>query len=1389
MRSLVRTSLILLVCALLAVPVLLETRQQRTRPEPPKLTKAEKRRATIERKAGRADYFFRMLRDPRTNSIPARIRERELAYARTLPTIESLSAKAGSAEASIAWQEAGPNNVGGRTRALAVDVTNSDVVLAGGVSGGIWKSTDRGATWTMKSDPSQHPSVTWLAQDPRAGQTNVWYASTGEFSGSMDDQGGRAKYFGGGLFKSSDGGETWTQIQGAGSPVEQDTAFDFVSKVMVHPATGTVFLSSNNRGLYRSTDAGQSFSRVFGSTNDHSWIGLDIAANGTIVMVASDGANFPPQQEAGVYRSTDDGQNWTAITPSTFPLTQDRSVVAIAPSNPDVAYVFTWTGLGQGEDEDVRFHRITISSGEAEDRSANLPKFGGKVGFVDTQNAYNMTIVVKPDDENFVLFGATNLYRSRDGFGTVADDLTENWIGGYATANDVSDYPNQHPDQHVLVFDPNDSNRLWAGHDGGVGMVDDIRTTADLIPWQSKSNTYNVTQFYAVAIHKAANDTRIVGGTQDNGTPFFRSVEQGTASSIDVSGGDGGYAYLGDTFAYVSTQEGRIRRHTLQVNGTIDKENGDFSDIEPTDASGQLFVTPFVVDPSNEDIMYYLAGNTLWRNDGLSSIPDFEPGTMVGWTELTSLQAPDGYTMSTLAVSQAPAHVLYYAASSTNGPPLLFRLDNANTSTSGATAIPIPDATSGAYVHSIAVNPNDANEILVAFSNYNVVGLFHSTDGGQNYTPVEGNLTGNATNPGPSLRSVSILPLSGEIVYLVGTSIGAYSTSVLSGGNTVWLQQAASTLGNIIIAQIASRPSDGRVALGTHGRGIFVGAATPGGSNAAPIFTAALPETATVVAGTELAFIFTATDADGDALTFSLVNPPTGATIDPATGAFSWTPTAAQVGTQTITVQVSDGTLTATAQTSVTVTAANAAPTFTAVLPDTTVAVGTTLAFTYEATDPNGDAVTFSLTGPAGISLDATTGAFSWTPTTGQVGTQTIAVTASDGALSTTTQATVTVVAPNQAPTFTSAPANVSLAPGDTLRIQYAATDADGDVLSFSLLDGPSTAVLDTQTGLLTWASDPNASGTFTFRIEVSDGTLTAVAETVVTITLANVAPVFTVVLGDTTVAAGQALAFTYLAVDTDGDPVSYALVDPPDGATLDSNTGVLTWTPTQDQEGEHVITVEARDALLTAQTTATVTVTFVNQAPAFSATLPDTAITTGTTLTFTYQAADPDGDAVFYEMLEGPNNATLDEDSGVLTWAPTAEQVGSQRIEVEAHDGDLGVITAATVTVTSGVGNEALEQPDDFALRQNYPNPFNPSTTITFVLLEASHVSLAVFDMNGRKVRDLVVGETKSAGRHTVVFDAGRLASGTYGYTLRAESTVGSGKTFVRTMYMALVK
>ncbi len=789
-------------------------------------------------KIARSNYLFNLLRNPVTNRIPSNIRSRELQYAARIFEDTRFASKV----QTFNWFEAGPFDVGGRTRALAIDKENPSRMLAGAVSGGVWESTNAGATWEPIALSANNLSITYIAQDPRPSQTNVWYYASGEFIGnSASDAIRNAPYYGSGIYKSTDGGNTWFILPAANAGNENslDTPFDYVNRLAVSPVTGTLFAASTPFGIFRSANGGESFGPLtpgfqfpfpaLGGIVEHYWSDVAVNANGVVLATLSSGPERQPTYTPGIYLSVDDGLTWSNITPGTFPTSHGRSVVAFAPSNPDVAYVFTTTSTSTQGQEDVRLHKLNISTGASADLTANLTALS-EVGNIETQSGYNMAIAVKPDDENFVLLGATNVYRSRNGFSSGLVEQLDYWIGGYdAVDDDFGAYQNHHPDQHLFVFDPNDTDKLWTANDGGIYVTNDI-TRQNEVTWQERNTNYNTTQFYTVGIHSDADDPRVAGGAQDNGTPFLRFNDLDN-NSRNISIGDGSHLFMGNDYAIVGYQNGATLRLQYNTEGT--PTFAGFSFIHPRQATNQLFLTPFAVDPVDQEVLYYPAGLSMWRHNSLSTIPSAQTdaeGITDGWNRLNSLPRIGSRLITAVTVSTSPAHILYAGASDTrNDPidaPVLYRLTNADTDDgSGFERLPLPNAAGGAYISDIAVNPNDANEILVVLSNYEITGLFYSEDGGGTFSAVEGNLTGNTTLPGPSLRAATILDTDNETMYFVGTSTGVYSTTSLAGSNTEWIPETGA--GQAVVWDITSRPSDQIVAVGTHGRGLFIGSQDP----------------------------------------------------------------------------------------------------------------------------------------------------------------------------------------------------------------------------------------------------------------------------------------------------------------------------------------------------------------------------------------------------------------------------------------------------------------------------------------------------------------------------------------------------------------------------------
>ena len=791
------------------------------------------------------DELFATYRDPATGDIPAGIRAAEMAYAGGLPRKGDgrIGLRSGPA-ALLDWRSVGPSNIGGRTRALAIDLTDTLTLLAGAATGGIWKSTDGGENWQLKSDPGINLAVTTIAQDPRPGHTHIWYYGSGEIRGESGwDRGYRSRNYGTGIYRSTDNGESWEVLPNTvpGNPTSWDDAFDFVHRIVVSPTTGSVFVANNATGIYRSTDGGENFALLLGAVAQHLYNDIAVNSEGVLLAVQSSLRIDGTHTTGGIYRSDNDGDSWSTITPGTFPNQHHRSILAIAPSDPEIAYVLTYTGsiFANGR-EDVRFHKLDLGSGTAEDRSSNLPDFPGTnwaVGpSVITLGNYAMAMAVKPDDPDFVVLGGITLFRSPDGFASPPPvlDLYATLIGGYqdvSGTNFAYKYENHWPDQHAVVFHPSNPGKMWSANDSGIHLTWDVERKP--LVWEDRSNGYNVTQFFFAHLPPGAGDDRLLGGAQDNGTIYLRDQGAGYAMGEEICSGDGSYGYLGENYAYSSLQNGRARRqnyldaeHT-QIQSFLTFALAPVAPPPAADPNLMFYIHPFEIDPNDEQIMYFPEGNVLWRNNQLEAA-----NPLNHWSKLNSIAAPAGYQFTTLTASQEPAHVLYLGASHNSLPPKIYRLENAHTSGFGLQEISIPGATGGAYLHDLAIHPFDADEAIAVLSNYNITGLYRTTDGGQNWTPIEGNLLGSGQLPGPSLRSAAILPLTQfgypATLYLVGTSAGLFSTVELDGMNTVWEQEAYETMGSAIAEMVVARPSDGRVAVGTFGRSMFVGDPLPG---------------------------------------------------------------------------------------------------------------------------------------------------------------------------------------------------------------------------------------------------------------------------------------------------------------------------------------------------------------------------------------------------------------------------------------------------------------------------------------------------------------------------------------------------------------------------------
>lgn len=759
----------------------------------------------------RTSFEFNRFKNPVTGEIPANIRQKELAFVRKLTQQQQLQNS--SIAYSANWELRGPRNVGGRTRALAIDLnfngSTNRRILAGGISGGVYLSEDDGASWNLRTSLSSHASVTCIAQDPN--NRSVWYYGTGEAVGNSAAGGGNFAYWGHGIFKSTDNGNSWSQLPSTinnNDPHNFDQFFDLVYNVVVSPANSNIFAATYG-AIFRSTDGGSSWTPVLGRQQSPYNFSTDIAvaSNGDVYAVM--GKHGAQITEYGAYRSTDNGANWTQINPPGLTADPQRMVVNTAPSDPNTVYVLVQVGNGSTAAEHQLF-KYNAGSNSWTNLSSTLPNFAD-LGKFDSQGGYDLYVKVKPDNPNTFWLGATNLYRTTDG------GQTYDWVGGYHQTDFL--YQNHHPDNHSMSFYPNNANALISGHDGGLSKATNALESPQT--WASLNNGYLTSQFYATSVDPNPGGVNMLGGLQDNGSWLLESNTP-NADWVSVFSGDGAYNAIspGGFPFYVSSQSGNVFRVTISGNQAV------YSMVTPANAQNFLFITPFVLDPNDYKVMYMAAGGQVWRNSNLDGIPSGNGNpTSVNWTALTGSAVADAQ-VTAIAIAKSPANRLYFGATNYQSTTVLKRVDNAASNPAGT--IITPGVTQGSYPSCIAVNPNNGDEIIAVFSSYGVQGLWYSSNAGASWTNIDGNLSGQSS---PAKRWASIVPTASGTVYFIATSTGIYSTTSVSG-TVSWQQEGATLIGNVPTDMLVSRPADGLIVAATHGRGVYSATVGGGGSPA-----------------------------------------------------------------------------------------------------------------------------------------------------------------------------------------------------------------------------------------------------------------------------------------------------------------------------------------------------------------------------------------------------------------------------------------------------------------------------------------------------------------------------------------------------------------------------
>lgn len=484
---------------------------------------------------------------------------------------------------SMLLQERGPSNVGGRTRGIMFDPTDSShkKVWAGGTTGGLWYNndiTDEESSWKNVSDAWANLSVTSIAADPSDNQK--WYVSTGESHAATH-------FKGAGLWKTTNAGANWTQIP----ETAIGGAFKHIVKVQVS-RNGTLFILtrsfSDESGVWRSTDEGKTWTNVLPGAMGGDF---EITGNGDLLATT-----FVAKEWTGaVYKSSfvDDGApgTWDNITPAATPQCGQLEL-AVSPSDANVIYA-----LGSNVIDHTDWGIVTDNGGQSwnfftppNELNWSTCEQHAVTGFTDGSGAYKLAATVHPTNPEVLYVGATDIFR------TTNKGSSWELIGCHCKCA-----PLIHADHHTFLFRPGSETEMVLSNDGGVYYSVNAGDVALGEPaYQKRNKNYNVTQFYAAAMENDPGSNYMVAGSQDNGTQAFKA--QGYGPTTHIAGGDGLLCFINQNtskYQVVSSQNNIVFYST--DSGESFTENRENQTVQ--------FENPMEYD-KNGSILYMAADNS-----------------------------------------------------------------------------------------------------------------------------------------------------------------------------------------------------------------------------------------------------------------------------------------------------------------------------------------------------------------------------------------------------------------------------------------------------------------------------------------------------------------------------------------------------------------------------------------------------------------------------------------------------------------------------------------------------------------------------------------------------------------------------------------------------------
>ncbi len=581
-----------------------------------------------------------------------------------------------------------PNNWGvtsGRINAIAVSPANPQIVLVGGATGGIWRSTNGGSSFAPVSDTQIDLAVGSIAFAP--GNPNIAYAGMGDKD---------SNYLGSGVLKSMDAGQTWMRVSnntlpapGQISKIEVDTTDP--NRVYVAQYTKQVMGNTFTSGFFYSTNGGVDWTQgLLGGARDL----VRDPNNPQNLFLAMESVDTGTP---GVYKSSNGGVSWNQIY--TAPAGGNIKV-AVAPSNSQIIYVLATDGTTP---------RLEVTTnGGTSWTNLGSATFNVTAG---NQYSYNLYLFVHPTNPNIVYIGMKDVYRSTNG-GVNFTNITNN----FTLTNDYTPtQSNTHPDQHHFYISPTDPNQIYIANDGGVWKSTDGGTT-----FQTLNASLGLTMFTSIAVHPT-NQSLIYGGTQDNGT----QRRTGAAAWQEFSPGDGGQTVIDpvDPSIVFSTY---VKNSISRWQNNATAYDGDAGNDAAFNNDRVAFYPPFTGNNVNSNLYFgtyrlYISTN---RGDNWNA-----PG---GATDLTN-----GETLSAIGVGRSNINIIYTGSSDGR---VMVSMDGGVNWMQRTTGLP------NRFIKSIIVSPTDSNTAYLTVSGFGSGHVFKTVNAGVSWSDISGNLPDIPTN-------------------------------------------------------------------------------------------------------------------------------------------------------------------------------------------------------------------------------------------------------------------------------------------------------------------------------------------------------------------------------------------------------------------------------------------------------------------------------------------------------------------------------------------------------------------------------------------------------------------------------------------------------------------